>query len=87
MDVRFFRFNLAFEADVLAAFERCPALGLAGGFVCFLAGVGFAACSVFGFDFGFVEFRVTGNCAKRNKGNKASNKERNSRGLIIINVE
>ena len=60
MDVRFFRFNLAFEADELAAFERCPLFGLAGWFVCFLAGVGFAACSVFGFAFGFVEFRVTG---------------------------
>ena len=52
--------------------------------VCFLAGVGFADCSVFGFAFGFVELRVTGNCAKRNKGKRASNKERNNLCFIIL---
>ena len=83
MDVKFFRFNLAFEADVLAAFERCPLFGLAGWLV-FFADDGFAACSVFGFAFGFVEFRVTGNCAKRNKGNRASNKERKNLCFIIF---
>lgn len=63
MDVKFFRFNLAFEADELVTFERCPA---------------------FGFAFGFVELRVTGICAKRNNGSKASNRERNNLCFIIL---